>query len=85
MIHDEIREIGKKGSGVMLGMAAIVDAGGNEPKGGFFRKAYSKIANTAWKGIYNFGLWLGGREERVGKTQDPIPFIYFGLQANPPA
>ena len=83
MVHDEIREVGKKGSGVMLGMAAIIDAGKNETPGGFLHKAYAKVANTFWKGVFNFGLWAGNREERVGKTQDPIPFIYFGLQANP--
>jgi hypothetical protein len=65
MVHDEMREVGKKGSGVFLGMAAIVDTG-----------------NSFWKGVYNFGLWLGGREERVGKSKDPIEFIYFALQGN---
>jgi hypothetical protein len=66
MVHDEMREIGKKGSGVFLGMAAIVDTG-----------------NWFWKQVYNFGLWLGDREERVGKSKDPIEFIYFALQGQP--
>jgi hypothetical protein len=68
MVHDEMREVGKKGSGVFLGMAAIIDTG-----------------NSFWRAVYNLGLSLGKREERVGESKDPIPFIYFALQGNEPA
>ena len=71
MVHDEIREIGKKGSGVNLGMAAIIDSSDAKAKrkeGGLLHQAYAAVANGFWKSVYDFGLTLGGREERVGSV-----------------